>query len=176
MGDVSAEPSMEDILSSIKRIIAEEGEAPGSRTRRPFGRGASTRLPDIDDADEILELDQPMSDFLDPEPVVSPSPRITKPTEELIDRPVAPAPTQAAAAAPNPAPIVSPRAAEASRGALDNLSRLLIKPENPASDTLEGLVREMLRPMLKEWLDAQLPELVERLVAQEIARITGQHG
>ena len=45
----------------------------------------------------------------------------------------------------------------------------------PASDnTLDGLVRELLRPMLKEWLDARLPELVETLVAREIARITGK--
>ena len=170
MGDVSAEPSMEDILSSIKRIIAEEGEAPGARARRPFGRGTPARLPDLEDADEILELDQPMDDFSEPEPVVSPSPRMTKTQEDPAERPIA-------AAAPPPAdaaPILSPRAAEASRGALDNLSRLLIKPESPETGTLEGLVREMLRPMLKEWLDANLPDVVERLVAQEIARISGQ--
>ena len=43
------------------------------------------------------------------------------------------------------------------------------------SDTLEGLVREMLRPMLAEWLDAKLPAMVERLVAAEIERITARN-
>ena len=42
--------------------------------------------------------------------------------------------------------------------------------------SLEALVREMLRPMLAEWLDANLPELVERLVTAEIARIAGKKG
>jgi uncharacterized protein len=39
--------------------------------------------------------------------------------------------------------------------------------------TLQDLVREMLRPMLKSWLDDNLPKLVERLVLTEIERMTG---
>ena len=78
-----------------------------------------------------------------------------------------------AAASRQPEPIVSPEAAQATRGALDQLSRLLVKPEPGADGTLEGLVREMLRPMLREWIDANLPPMVERMVAKEIARITG---
>ena len=42
--------------------------------------------------------------------------------------------------------------------------------------SLEGLVRDMLRPMLAEWLDRNLPEIVERLVKAEIARIAGKKG
>jgi hypothetical protein len=80
--------------------------------------------------------------------------------------------------APAPAktaePIISEEVAEASRARLDTLSRLIVKPDVTGSDTLEGLVREMLKPMLREWLDANLPELVETMVAKEIARITGQ--
>ena len=56
---------------------------------------------------------------------------------------------------------------------LDTLSKLVVKPEAPGSDTLEGLVREMLRPMLRDWLDQNLPSLVESMVAREIERITG---
>ena len=73
-----------------------------------------------------------------------------------------------------PEPILSPQTAEASRAPLENLSRMVVKPEVAGADTLEGLVREMLRPMLSDWLDANLPELVETMVAKEIARITGQ--
>ena len=67
---------------------------------------------------------------------------------------------------------MSSQAAAASRGALENLSRLLVRPEPDSDGTLEGLVRDMLRPMLREWLDANLPALVETLVAREIAKIT----
>ena len=42
--------------------------------------------------------------------------------------------------------------------------------------SLEGLAREMLRPMLAEWLDKNLPPMVEKLVAAEIARIAGKKG
>ena len=42
--------------------------------------------------------------------------------------------------------------------------------------SLEGLTRDLLRPMLAEWLDRNLPEIVERLVKAEIARIAGKKG
>ena len=42
--------------------------------------------------------------------------------------------------------------------------------------SLEGLTRELLRPVLAEWLDKNLPPMVERLVAAEIARIVGKKG
>ena len=78
-----------------------------------------------------------------------------------------------APAAPVAETIVSAETAEASRAPLDTLSKLVIKPEVAGTDTLEGLVREMLRPMLREWLDQNLPGIVEAMVAREIARITG---
>ena len=71
-------------------------------------------------------------------------------------------------------PILSATTAEATRGPLEQLSRLIVKPDVAGNDTLEGLVREMLRPMLREWLDANLPAMVESMVAREISRITGK--
>lgn len=154
MGDVSAEPSMEDILSSIKRIIAEDVETGGASRarRRPASQPAPAQAAEEDD---VLELSE------------------TVPESE----PAAPA---AAPVAATPAPavpaekIISDEAAEASRARLASLSRLVVKPEVAGSDTLEGLVRDMLKPMLRDWLDANLPDLVEAMVAKEIARITGQ--
>ena len=62
MGDVSAEPSMEDILSSIKRIIAEEGDAATSNVRAarraPRQPAPSPRADPAFDDDEILELSE----------------------------------------------------------------------------------------------------------------------
>ena len=156
MGDMTAEPSMEDILSSIKRIIAEEGDPVPARPRRQARPPAAAVEADEDDTGEVLELNDPM-----PQPEAVPAPMATRPPE--------PAPAAVE-------PILSQQTAAATRGSLDALSRLMVKPE-PASDgTLEGLVREMLRPMLRDWLDANLPPMVEAMVAQEIAKITGQPG
>lgn len=156
MGDVSAEPSMEDILSSIKRIIAEDVETGGaSRARR---RPAPQPTPvEVAEEDDVLELNEPAPD--------SDTPSIAAPVAAQ------------AAATPASVPaekIISDETAEASRARLASLSRLVVKPEVAGSDTLEGLVREMLKPMLRDWLDANLPSLVEAMVAKEIARITGQ--
>lgn len=136
---------MEDILSSIKRIIAEEGEsAVTSRARRP-ARAAPVPV----DEDEILELSEPVP-AESSQPVAAEAPASDAPAE----------------------PILSATTAEATRGPLEALSRMIVKPDVAGSDTLEGMVREMLRPMLREWLDANLPRMVEEMVQREIARIT----
>lgn len=71
--------------------------------------------------------------------------------------------------------IVSVESENAARSSLAALSSMVVKSsEQGEGNTLEGLVREMLRPMLKDWLDANLPHMVEGMVAREIARITGR--
>ena len=167
MADGNAEPSMEDILSSIKRIIAEDSDAAlaGPRVKRSVGLSPLSRpeiAPDYadeaDEDDEILELTDPVA--VEPEPAPA--------------APAAPAPK--AKADPVPAEtkptLVSSTTVEASRSSLAALSAMIVKPEVTGGDTLEGLVREMLKPMLADWLDAKLPEIVERQVAQEIRRIS----
>ena len=173
MGDISAEPSMEEILSSIKRIIAEEGDGAQPRPRR-------TRLGSRDDdgdSDEVLELSQRIEEARPPRERVMPEREeapLPKPTP-------APAPPTAAApafepAAPetlaDPAPRVSAATIEEARGKLETLTRLVVKPDPGSDGTLEGLVRDMLRPMIASWLDKHLPTLVEEIVEREIARIT----
>lgn len=162
MGGVTNEPSMEDILSSIKKIIAEDSAKPTGFTRsraraaepveEPVAEIFAADAEYVDSDDDILELTQ----------------------SAPVDMPAAEQPAPAAQAAPAEAPIVSTVAVEASRHALASLSKMVVKPEVPGSDTLEGMVRDMLKPMLKDWLDANLPEIVERMVAQEVARISGR--
>lgn len=172
-GEFSAEPSMEEILSSIKRIIAEEGDAAGA----PRGRRSRTappqpaprperaeRVPAIDPVDEVLELSDRIAEGRRAAAAERDAERDAEPRAE---RPIP---------APAPEPILSERAVEATRGPLEALSRMVVRPEVAGSDTLEGLVREMLKPMLREWLDANLPEIVEAMVAREISRITGRNG
>jgi len=205
MGDLSVEPSMEEILSSIKRIIAEEGEAPG-RGRRASARGATPPSAASAAVDEVLELSDPMPatpaaaeltrraqaieaarsaptpapavDAADDTPAADWTTEPLRPPEEPPMRPRAaaqpapdPEPAPTPDAPPQP-PIVSARTADASRGALDSLSRLMVKPDAGSDGTLEGMVRDMLRPMLRDWLDQNLPAMVETMVAREIARIS----
>ena len=174
MGDISAEPSMEDILSSIKRIIAEEGDSATAASRAK--RQARPMPPRPDPApfghDEILELSDPVRAVDEDRPSFAEVPQTPVPAQ-------APMPIQADSPAASPSaragePILSQRTAEATRGPLNALSRMIVKPETPGGDSLEAMVREMLRPMLRDWLDAKLPELVEEMVAREISRITGQ--
>ena len=124
---------MEEILASIKRVIAEDGRSAARPARG--SRPAEAPPPEED----VLELRDPIG-----EPV---------------------------------SPLVSDNAAAASRQSLAALSALRERSESlPAGGDgpLEAVVREMLKPMLKEWLDAHLPEIVEQLVAREVARITGK--
>ncbi|UZK66855.1 DUF2497 domain-containing protein [Sphingomonas sp. M1-B02] len=175
MGDISAEPSMEEILSSIKRIIAEEGDAAvATRTRRSRAVPATARAArdELDDqgSDEVLELSEPVADEFPgerPRAMGAPTPPEPARAENLRAEPSHDPVAKAE-------PILSERATEATRGPLEALSRLIVRPEVAGSDTLEGMVRDMLKPMLREWLDSNLPQLVETMVAREISRITGR--
>lgn len=82
-------------------------------------------------------------------------------------------------------PLLSQAAADSTAAAFDKVARAtrLDDPQPPASPpavpaaagpgkTVEELTAELLRPMLQQWLDANLPRLVERLVAEELARLT----
>jgi uncharacterized protein len=133
MGEMQTDPSMEEILASIKRVIAEDGRVAPARARRPAAMpGPAETAPE----DDVLELDDPVSEH---------------------------------------GSLLSSDAAAASRARLAALSSLRGQ-NDPIVDAspLEAVVRDMLRPMLKEWLDENLPEIVESLVTREIARITGR--
>lgn len=148
MNQPGQDSSMEGILASIKRVIAED-------VRPAAGRGAIRPRADIDehDEDDILELDAPMQ----------------------VDAMSAMSPVQAP---PPSASLVSDNAAEASRNSLAALSALRGAATSTVSPAeggpLEAVVRDMLRPMLKDWLDQRLPTIVEEIVAKEVARITGK--
>ncbi len=79
--------------------------------------------------------------------------------------------------------IVSAQTAGAATSAFDRLAQAALQQNAPpappkpatvpgASKSIEDLAREMLRPMLQQWMDANLPGMVERLVQQEIQRLT----
>ena len=141
------EPSMEDILASIKKVIAEEKELRSTvSVAVPLAPAEPEPEPEEEPAEpEILELDEPVVEEMRlPEVDLGP-------------------------------PLVSEDAAEASRSRLAALQEAAAAaPPPPAVNPLEQMVRDMLRPMLKDWLDQNLPGIVDEHVKREIGRITGQ--
>lgn len=184
---------MEEILSSIKRIIAEDADDAVQHTPRErrirTGRKDSEKsaaretslekfqkVDVLPEEEEILELtdEMPRTEKA-PEKVAAASP----PAEAAAVQ-SAPASANAravdapAADTANADTIVSVESELAARSSLAALSSMIVKPSDGTENTLDGLVRELLKPMLKQWLDANLPTLVEGMVAQEISRITGR--
>ena len=183
------EPSMEEILASIRRIIAEDGEpAPGpaaAAEEKPRGE-------EVLELTEVVEEDGTVVSIgsggrkAAPEPPPPPPPPPPKPIFGLDSAP--PPPPLPEPEPPRPAfvappedetdRLVSQATAVASVSALSQLSgiggrdQLGNLPLGDAGRTLEDLVRELLRPMLRDWLDANLPQLVERLVQEEIRRMS----
>ncbi len=126
---------MEDILASIKRVIAEEKEL---RTAAPPGPDPADQ-PDED----VLELDESMEAEAEPLDLGPP----------LLDE----------------------DADGSSRYKLEELSQVAATaPPAPQGNPLEEMLREMLRPVLKQWLDENLPRIVDEHVKREISRITGK--
>ncbi len=145
----TGEPSVEEILESIKKVIAPNNDVDASRSvRDSIGDEASRSQ--IHDVLELTEVEsEPMQDV---EPAGSEEPSL-----------------------------IAPQAVASMRDSLAALAMLSEPGAQPqivrsGETSLEGLTRELLRPMLAEWLEKNLPALVEKLVAAEIARIAGKKG
>lgn len=183
MADVRNDPSMEEILASIKRIIADDSAVvinqPRTRAPRAAATPATAAPAPTARARRVAE-DSAAKQVVAPAPVVQPvANEILELTDQIAPEPlvVADAPAHANAQPAGAPELISATTAEASRQAFAALASQpapSVQPVPSEDRTLEGLVREMLKPMLKEWLDARLPELVEGVVQREIARIAGR--
>lgn len=160
----AADPSMDDILASIRRILNEDDAS------KPAGGDAP---------DDVLVLDSSMMVAPEQPPVPPAAPAPPAPIRMPAPDPPPPAPQAAAPQAPPPdAGLIAPAAAAAAASSVGELMRTLAAERNTAvhrgGPTLEDLVRDEMRPMLKSWLDSHLPPLVERLVRAEIERVVGR--
>jgi cell pole-organizing protein PopZ len=161
---------MEDILASIRRILSEDEAASG-----PAPAALPVPPPPAGEAG-VLTLDASM---LVAEPPVHDAPAGDD-TADVADPVGAPeaVPEPVAAAEPVRRGLVAPEAMAAAATSLNTLVRALVERQSMAvhrgGPTLEDIVREEIRPMLKAWLDQNLPPLVERLVAAEIERVIGR--
>jgi len=185
---------MEDILQSIRRIIAED-EMPANGSNASPGAASdilelTEMLPDegtTEGANDVLSK-------IDTMLAVDKKPEETKPMEA-----VAPEPAPAVVPEPAPKPVAPPAAkeepinmssktdyessilsletTEAVSNALTKLEALeppmpsISSPVFASGNTVEKMVADMLRPMMKEWLDTNLPVIVERIVEREVRKL-----
>lgn len=164
---------MEEILASIRRIIAEDGDAAPAAAEEPVVAKAPEPTPEPAHED-VLELTEIAPD----EPAaIETRPKFQMPQEEPEPAPPPRRRVVEQVAAEESDRIVSPHAAAVSSAAFASMNNRLRERRGGetflgnGAITLEELVREMLRPMLQEWLDEHLPSVVERLVREEVERI-----
>jgi uncharacterized protein len=166
----SQEPTMEEILASIRRIISED-DAPAEAEPAPEPEAAP--LAEEPAEDDVLELTDPIEpaapvesvgdiDIYSPEPEPEPEPAPPPPAPE----PSVPSGFSRDEVAET---LVGDHAATLAASAFGSLSSALLMPKD--GRTLEDVVRELLRPLLKEWLDQNLPRIVETKVEEEVHRI-----
>ena len=168
------EPTMEEILASIRRIISED-DAPAEAAAAPEPEPAPVEEAPAED--DVLELTDPIEppapvesmgdiDVYSPEPEPEPAPPPPPPPE--------PAPASAFSRDEVADNLVGDHAAGLAASAFGSLSSALLMPKD--GRTLEDVVRELLRPLLKEWLDQNLPRIVEAKVEEEVHRIARGRG
>ena len=202
MSETEQEPSMEEILASIRRIISDDDDQSKTEETQvdpdpaepdePIEDQETNQAPsptdvgdpvaelevdddDDDDDDEVLDLTD--MDVADPEPLFEqqayqvPVPPVAAP--EPLPPPPSPAPQH------NQDKLVSTSQASETIDEFTKLGNKLYEdvkelPIGNGAVTLEELTRELVRPMLKAWLDQHLPITVERLVREEIERLVMQ--
>jgi cell pole-organizing protein PopZ len=190
---------MEEILASIRRIISDDdaGEPAASKpVPAPIAASArahaKNRQNDVDampggfDGAREQEPDDPADAQVTADVIaVAQAMQANAPAFNVSDHSTEvdlngtpgsehPRPPQEPRAMPAPdRPLLSPRVTAAVDTAFNSLTHTVLM-QNPR--TLEDLVREMLKPMLKAWLDDNLPQIVERLVRAEIERVSRGRG
>jgi len=168
------DPSMDDILASIRKILNEDD----------VQAAAPPAVAEADQDDEVMDL---TSDMMIAAPAPTEEMAAPEPPPPAVEVPVAPPPAAEMSrpeppirppqAPPVPQPtLVSLPAAAAAAASLGQLSRAVAQDRAASISrtmglSIEDVVREEVRPLLKAWLDANLPPLVERLVRAEIERV-----
>ena len=163
-----AGPNNQDDIDALLAGLDEATAAP------------EVRAPEPEPEADVLELTDEMA--MDPEPTPAPPPPSFRRVEPRDDLEFAEAPPPRPTPAPSYAPvdfdapplppqqpILAQSTVSAVESAFNSLAHTVLSSN---ARTLEDLVKEMLRPMLKSWLDDNLPGLVERIVKAEIERVS----
>lgn len=172
--------SIEEILASIRQIISED--EPKAETPPEVVSPAPAPEPEPVTADDVFELvDRVVAQeelpppapepVFSPEPVPEPAP-ITVELRDHIDDPVPPMPVSMPDAS-----VFTDGAAAATLGAFAKLSETIVLERQRAAAgavTLEDIVKELLSPLLRGWIDQHVPVIVERLVREELEKLARQ--
>jgi cell pole-organizing protein PopZ len=161
---------MEDILASIRRILNDDGETASAPAGAPT---EATPAEDVFELDGSMIIDEPTDhDHLAPaiEEPETPPPAVQTAAHVEPEHPThEPEPEE---------PLVAPATAAAASASMGALVRVLGQRHTPVyrgGPTLEDMVRDELRPLVKNWLDENLAPMVERLVRAEIERVTSRN-
>ena len=183
------EPTMEEILASIRRIISEDAE-PGKAGGATAPAAAPSRDGDVLELTNVVHDDGSVGRA--PEPAPEPPPPRRRAPEPI--REPAPEPrVSRRATVPEPRPmrnqsdldmvdkddrdgVLSSQATSAVSNAFGMLTREREVSVGAGGTTLEEIVAQMMKPMLAAWLDEHLPEIVERVVQQEVERAARNSG
>lgn len=179
------EPSMEEILASIRRIISDDEAKPAEAAAEVVTSAPEPEPTSLDD--DVLDLGTEASFVAPPAEPASSTPTELDADVDFREAEEAEPPAPAAAVIPEepPAPAAAPRSEpapqpvdmasllsdQASSAVTSAFGQLANTVLNNNARTLEDLVKDMLKPMLKTWLDDNLPSMVERLVRAEIERV-----
>ncbi len=163
MAEQSREPTMEEILSSIKKIIADDaGDIPVRGAKTTVRSRIENAVPTAaahEEAEAVLELTQVEE--------IQQMDMSGDAVDTMMDD---------VSASLDDSLLDNTKAESLARSftALQTLAEPGVAPQivRSGETSLEGLVRDMLRPMLKDWLDQNLPPIVESMVTREINRIT----
>ena len=172
--------SMDDILASIRRILNEdEAAAEAGDVAEPV-----KHEPEPDPEPEAVAAPRPP---ITPAPVIAPPPRAPsgpEPVELTSDMLVTPpnlppaAPPRMGLGMDDASGLIAPAAAAAAAASMGSLMRAVSSergsPVYRGGPSIEDVVREEIRPILKDWLDTHLPPLVERLVRAEIEKVVNR--
>lgn len=138
---------MEEILASIRAIVSGGGEAAQTEEAPTDSADPGDQAAESAAFDEEDDQPTPQSELLELARIAR-----SGASDELL----------------------APETKDAASDTLSALGAVLVREYEGSERTLEGVVRELLRPMLKDWLDENLPDIVERMVSREIMRITGK--
>jgi cell pole-organizing protein PopZ len=172
------EPSIEEILASIRQIISDDDAPPpaAQAVAAPEPKPAPAPEPEpVEEDDDVLELTEVVGKEEPPEPeeeYVPPPPRVQIDLREAEEEPP---PMRKKTPEPDDdlgGEVFTDHAAHAAlEGFAKIASHMAIDRKGTGTVTLEDIVRELMRPMLREWLDIHLPPLIEKVVQKELGRI-----
>ena len=183
--DSQQEPTMEEILASIRKIISEDDDEGGEKAdvEKAAAEPEVEPEPEIEpqpevevnvEDTEVLELTEMVEEESEPEAEFEAEPEV-EPEAEPESEPEIDYEDDFGVDDVDPATggdvLMSGESSDKVMGEFNALSALLTSGYQGSGNTLEDLVRELLKPMLKSWLDENLPPIAERMVAKEIARL-----